>query len=389
MPGPTFSGRAVLIDLAILFGLGLLLLILSHARVSVEPMPTAPVPTLAIIPDLTLPTLSLPSFSASTGVASSTEPEPEGNVPFKALTVPPQRAPSPGISASSTPSVPVALESAPGTPIEQAAVALRKALVNIVCIAPPGSGIRSISASGVIIDPKGIILTNAHVAQYTLLASRKISCSIRMGSPASGAYTAALLYLPSSWMAANAGVLMEASPVGTGEHDYALLAITGDMSGASLPSSFSSIPLAEAAPSLGLPVAVASYGAQSLGYSQIQTALYPTVVYSSVKDVFTFDTDTVDVIALGGSSAAQEGSSGGGVVRADGKLVGTITTSTVEGDITSRSLDAITASYIRSDFLATTDSSLEAVLSQGLTTSLAKFNKQTATLQTLLFAHLP
>ena len=62
----------------------------------------------------------------------------------------------------------------------------RSALVNIFCV-PAGSTGSIISGSGVIIDPKGIILTNAHVAQYVLLSqdpALNLTCSIRNGSPA-------------------------------------------------------------------------------------------------------------------------------------------------------------------------------------------------------------
>src|SRR3989344_252919 len=46
---------------------------------------------------------------------------------------------------------------------------VRAAVVNILCITGSGGPLNSISGSGVIIDPRGIILTNAHVAQYFLL----------------------------------------------------------------------------------------------------------------------------------------------------------------------------------------------------------------------------
>src|SRR3989344_1935480 len=45
----------------------------------------------------------------------------------------------------------------------------RHALVNILCM-PHGGSLRPISASGVIVDPRGVILPNAHVAQYVLLS---------------------------------------------------------------------------------------------------------------------------------------------------------------------------------------------------------------------------
>ena len=79
-------------------------------------------------------------------------------------------------------------------------------------------------------------------------------------------------------------------------------------------------------------------------------SLFPTIVFGSVKDVFTFAATTIDVLTLGGSAAAQEGSSGGGVAGGNGKLVGTITTSTTNGPTDTRKLDAITASYIRAEY---------------------------------------
>ena len=62
----------------------------------------------------------------------------------------------------------------------------RAALVNILCETSSGS-LHPVSGSGVIIDPRGVILTNAHVAQYVLLASQPnvgLTCMIRTGSPA-------------------------------------------------------------------------------------------------------------------------------------------------------------------------------------------------------------
>jgi hypothetical protein len=44
---------------------------------------------------------------------------------------------------------------------------LRGAIVNIICI--QGGGLRGSSGSGVIVDPRGIILTVAHVGQNFLL----------------------------------------------------------------------------------------------------------------------------------------------------------------------------------------------------------------------------
>jgi hypothetical protein len=266
---------------------------------------------------------------------------------------------------------------------------LRAALVNIICYAPAGSPIHSISGSGVLIDPKGIILTNAHVAQYFLLADRSVSCAIRAGSPAADSYQAALVFISPAWINANATILTQTAPHGTGEYDYAFLAITKSATNAVLPSSFPYLPLATTPPASGAPIVIASYGAQFLASSQIQSGLFPTVVFGSVKDVFTFAVNTIDVLALGGSAAAQEGSSGGGVADASSKLVGTITTSTVEGSTDTRSLDAITASYIRSDYASETGQPLDLLLERDPPTSAADFASQIPALEKIITASLP
>jgi len=93
----------------------------------------------------------------------------------------------------------------------------------------------------------------------------------------------------------------------------------------------------------------------------------------SVKEVFTFASTSADVLALGGSAAAQEGSSGGGVSNINGELIGTITTSTTEGTTDTRKLDAITASYIRSAYARETGSALDLLLAKPTSTSIADF----------------
>ena len=338
--------------------------------------------TIAVEPGFSIPTISLPALPPVTDTTAAVPPVPKKRVPV----TPAPTAPAP--SATAPVSAPTPPASSGNAGLDAAASTLRAALVNIICYAPAGGTLHSISGSGVFISSKGVILTNAHVAQYFLLADRGVSCTIRAGSPAADDYNAALIYIPSLWINTNASVLTQTAPSGTGEHDFALLAVTKSATSAALPSAFPFIALAEAPPSAGTPVVIASYGAQFLETAQVQSSLFPTIVFGSVKDVFTFGTNTIDVLALGGSAAAQEGSSGGGVADASGKLVGTITTSTVEGTTATRSLDAITASYIRSDYASDTGSALDLLLSKSTSSAIADFAPQMSGLESILTAHL-
>lgn len=298
-----------------------------------------------------------------------------------ASTVPPPAPPAVAVTATLSPEAENAV-------LDAAASLLRAALVNIYCRVPLSGRVHIVSGSGVFIDPKGIILTNAHIAEYLLLADRGATCIIRSGSPAVDRYKAGLVFISSEWLRANAEVIGAAAPTGTGEDDFALLAVTRSATSAPLPSSFPSIPLATTPPAPRTAVVIGAYAAQFLNQSQLQTTLSPTIVFGSIKEVFTFRTNTVDVLALGGSAAAQEGSSGGGVTNASGMLIGTITTSTVEGDTSTRSLDAITASYIRAAYASETGRALDLLLAQPTATSIADFAPQIPILEAIVTAHL-
>jgi hypothetical protein len=328
--------------------------------VSGPPAPAAS-STLALLPKVVLPPVALPPLASTT---------PASAAPASAL---PASAPAepPALPAASAPEAAAPLP-ASGDQLAAASLSLRAALVNILCIAPSGSGLRSISGSGVIVGSSGYILTNAHIGQYFLLADRGVACVIRTGTPAKTAYLAAPVFVSPAWLA---------SPTGTGEHDLALLAISSTASGAPLPAAFPHVPLASAPPALGEPVVIGSYAAQFLELNQIENALSPTLVYGSVADLFTFAVNSVDVVSLGGTAAAQEGSSGGGAIDASGHLVATITTSTTQGDTASRRLDAITASYIRREYAAEASTTLDALLSEPPAAAIAAFAPQIPSLE--------
>ncbi|VAW32472.1 hypothetical protein MNBD_CPR01-73 [hydrothermal vent metagenome] len=275
--------------------------------------------------------------------------------------------------------------------LSASAIKLRSALVNIICTTPSGGRIRSISGSGIVVGSHGVILTNAHIGQYFLLhdypSKGNTVCNIRTGSPAKNTYSAKLMFISPSWMDANPSTLTQYAPTGTGKYDIAFLLITKSLTDTPLPKAFSFMPLAKQAPKKDEDIVIGSYAAQFLTTNQIDYSLYPTITYGTVKNIFTFDTNTVDVISLGGSAAAQEGSSGGGIINAKGMLTGIITTSTTKGATDTRDLHAITATYVRRDYKKETNYSIDDSLNNPQTAT-DMFSSEASALSAILVKNL-
>ena len=266
--------------------------------------------------------------------------------------------PLPAVTSSSTPAAALTPSAPPPTPltadqIEQINQQTRAALVNILCTTKAGGSFAPISGSGVFIDNRGIILTNAHVAQFFLLRDYlvpgNIDCVIRIGSPAQAAYTAELLYLPPAWITANAAQILSSHSTGTGENDYAFLRVTGTTNSAgSMPASFPAMPMALAEPDIGAQVLLAAYPAAYFGGATIQMNLYSSSAITGIKELYSFSgTQQVDLVSLGDTVVTQSGSSGGAVVNLDrDSLIGLISTESAGTTTSSRTLYGITLSYI-------------------------------------------
>lgn len=271
-----------------------------------------------------------------------------------------QKAPSlskPLPVSSTTPAAMVARIETPYSTAPQSFEAInttaRSAVVNILC-KPRSGAFNEISGTGVIIDPRGVILTNAHVAQYVLLSespSIDLSCVIRTGSPAAAAWRAEVLYIPPVWVAEHAADINTAHPTGTGEHDYALLRIVGATRDTSLPAQFPFLPVdsRENVAFLGDTVLGASYPAEFLGAGATESSLYAVSSVSHVQQLLTFGSQSIDAFSIGGVIEAQGGSSGGAVVNAWGYLVGLITTTSEGATTATRDLRALSMSYINRD----------------------------------------
>ena len=324
---------------------------------------------------------STPALMASTHTATTTKP----TISATATTTPKKTVVA-GVPVTKLPTTPTVSSSAlAAQQLDGAGSHLLASIVNIVCLSGNPS-IPSISGSGVIVDSRGIILTAAHVAQLFLLQDylgpNQVTCLVRDGSPARRAYTAEPIYVSPSWVRANPDTLSSASPTGTGQNDFAFLAITGTATSTPVPSSFPFLPLTQTDPQLNEPVAIGSYGAQYLTSTELNYSLYPILVFGSINDRYTFDTTTVDLISVEGSAASQEGSSGGGMVDASGDLVGTITTSSLNGSISQRQLNAVTPGHMRRSFAADMGGQdLDSYLAgNSITTLIANFKNEASNL---------
>ena len=262
----------------------------------------------------------------------------------------------------------------------------REALVNIFCVTKSGGTFKPASGSGIIIDERGIILTNAHVAQYFLLKNyltdNFIECVIRANSPAKSLYKVEPIFISPSWIQNNADNITQQSPTGTGEDDYALLLITEYIDkNKTLPKTFPFIsPLYNSGDiSIGEDVLLAAYPAGFLSGISIAKDLYISSAITKIIDVFTFKEGALDLFSIGGSIVAQQGSSGGAVVNRKNELLGIIVTSSEAENTQDRDLRAITIAHINRSFMKDTGFDLQTLFSGNIKAEVAAFNKNIAT----------
>lgn len=231
---------------------------------------------------------------------------------------------------------------------------VRKAVVNIFCTTKTSGSLYPVTGSGVVISDTGIILTNAHLAQYFLLKDFNgqkdfVQCIIRTGNPAYPTYNAELVYISPTWVEENKTVLIEQNPQGTGEHDYAFLKITGRIDGSNI-EKLPYIPLnIKENNKKDLTTLLASYPAGFLGGQSILRDLYQSSSITSISDIYTFGSSTIDLISVGGTVVSQKGSSGGAVVNENGEMIGLISTESEATKTSDRDLRAITVAYINRD----------------------------------------
>ncbi|OGG41753.1 hypothetical protein A2837_00865 [Candidatus Kaiserbacteria bacterium RIFCSPHIGHO2_01_FULL_46_22] len=246
---------------------------------------------------------------------------------------------------------------------------IQDATVNLYCRTKVGNKEVSSTGSGVLIDSRGIILTNAHVAQYFLLNGKDskltANCSVRTGSPAKTSYKAEVLYMPKSWLTENASKSTKEFSKSTGENDFAILYIS-DAEKGELPEQFPTL-------ALGILVqlkkddaaTVAGYPAGSLKFNDVRNKLKFLSASTTITTTQSFQSGTVDLISLSPSKVASAGVSGGPVVSSS-TVIGLATTMGTSKKKEGASLRAITVPYIDRVVRAETGLSLMSIYSTDL-----------------------
>jgi hypothetical protein len=234
-------------------------------------------------------------------------------------------------------------ETAPATALE--------ALVNIYCTYKTDEYIKTTTGTGFFIDTDGVILTNAHVAQFLLLEgiAGEAQCIIRAGNPAVPSYEAELLYIPPAWIREHAKLINDLNPKGTGERDYALLYVHAALDRKPMPASFAALPFDVELPNtsiLNSEVFATGYPAPQVVEEGAEITLIPKQATTTIGDLMTFGSTYIDLFTIRGSGVGEHGSSGGPVVNKDGKAIGIISTKGDDTAFGDGSLRAITLSYI-------------------------------------------
>ncbi len=276
-------------------------------------------------------------------------------------------------------------ETSTATPpnIPETNLKVRESTVNILC-STNFSPFKAITATGVIIDPRGVIITNAHVGQYFLLKNyagpNSIDCVVRTGSPARPKYRGDLIFISPKWIEKNKNNLKEETPLGTGENDFAFIVINKKINGEKLAEKFPHLEPETEDSNIDrekkVDHIVAGYPAGFLGASAVEQNLYTASAVSKIQEIFTFQETTVDLVSLGGNVVAQKGSSGGAVFSSDkNKLLGLIVTTTDAKTTGERDLRAITLSHVNRSLSDSTGKGIKGYLSANLDETLSLFNK--------------
>lgn len=246
------------------------------------------------------------------------------------------------------------------------------ASVRIRCLQTTDKYKRLASGTGFLINSQGVIMTNAHVAQFLLLknteALGKTDCQATIGTDDGTAYSLGLLYISPSWLLKHASLIDSVTPKGTGENDFALAYITGQKNGGAITSLFPFIPPATS------PLSKTIKGKEVIivGYPRLEDKSTPqTIATTTITDIYTFGSGYADIFSLASSTLGHQGASGGPVIDEFGRAIGILTTK----DPGTTILNAITMAHVDRGLKSEIDFDLASYLQGNLDYKAEVFNK--------------
>lgn len=217
------------------------------------------------------------------------------------------------------------------------------ATVRIRCIQTTDKYKRITTGTGFLINATGVIMTNAHVAQFLLLenaaAAGDTECNATLGTDDTTAFSLGLLYISPSWLLKHASLIDSTTPKGTGENDFALVYINGRQDGSPITTNFSFLPPA----TNSLSKTNKDKEVTIIGYPRQEDKSAPQLIATTtITGLYTFGSGYADIISLASSTLGHQGASGGPVIDEFGRAIGILTTK----DTGTTILNAITMAHV-------------------------------------------
>lgn len=269
---------------------------------------------------------------------------------------------------------------------------VENSLVNIFCSQRIGNLRKTITGSGVLISNDGTVLTNAHVAEYPLVAdsNKNVVCLARSGSPASNSYSVRVVFVSPEWIKTSGQYINTMGAPETGENDFALLKITNTDG---TPAHLRVSPTQKDVGRVGSVVNAVSYPANVLGTKGVNAPLALVREALSIYDLSSFygsnggQNDTIETTPS--FVVGQKGSSGGALTDQRGDLVGMITLTTDPDQQGHVHIKGLTMDYLHNALSTYTEGGLDSVTKNGSASIKASFDANyRSSLTSLLLGYL-
>lgn len=244
------------------------------------------------------------------------------------------------------------------------------AAINIYCSQKVGNQRKVITGSGVLIHKDGTVLTNAHVAQYPLIADgdNSVVCMARSGQIPTKTYSVKTVFISPEWSVVNAPHIKTGGTEQTGEHDFALLQISSadDISALPMPINTDVLPT-------GSKIQLVSYPADTL-------ATNPKALLTRQKDslsllsYYSLGHSQADAITTSPTHLAQRGSSGGLIADQNNKLIGIVSIVTHVTGSNVKQIRGISTSHINNSLSKYINNGLIKASNEGSAEILKYFN---------------